>query len=80
MFVYKKFIFEQRHTGQHEEWQISHWTVFGFKKYIFEHRQKITWRMKYKPLYSVCLQKVHIEHRQKITWRMKYEPLYSVCL
>ena len=34
VFVYKKYIFEHRHKGQHEEWD--------------------------KPLYRVCLQKVHI--------------------
>ena len=57
---------------EHEEWEISHCTVFVYKKYIFEHRQKITWRMRNKSLYSVCLQKVHIwTQTQKITSKVE---------
>ena len=58
MIVYKKYIFEHRHKGQHEEWEIRHCTVFVYKKvHIWTQTQKTTWRMRYKPLYSVCLQK-----------------------
>ena len=51
-----------------KEWQISHWTVFGYKKYIFEHRHKEQheeWEISHCTVF--VYKKYMFEHRQKIT-------------